>query len=54
VVSNEADGEMRVFRGQALRGGLADADGNNRVGGEDADLFSLSWHDGPSTEPLVR
>jgi hypothetical protein len=54
VVSNEADGEIRVFRDQTLRVVLADADGNNRVGGEDADTFSLSWHDGPSTEPLVR
>lgn len=54
VVANEADGEVRVFRDQTLRVVLADADGNNRVGGEDADLFSLSWHDGPSTEPLVR
>jgi hypothetical protein len=54
VVANEADGEVRVFRDQTLRVTLADADGNNRVGGEDSDIFSLSWHDGPSSEPLVR
>lgn len=54
VVTNPADGEMRVFRDQTIRVTLADATGNNRVGGEDSDLFSVNWHAGPSSDPRVR
>lgn len=53
VVTNPADDEMRVFRDQYLRVTMMDADGNNRVGGEDSDLFSLEWFGGPSTEPRL-
>lgn len=54
VVTNPADDEMQVFRDQYLRVTMMDADGNNRVGGEDSDLFNLEWFGGPSTEPRAR
>jgi hypothetical protein len=54
AVANEADGgEMRVLREQSVRVSLCDADGNNRVGGEDADLFFLDFFAGPSRQPQV-
>jgi hypothetical protein len=54
AVGNEADGgEMRVLREQSVRVSLCDADGNNRVGGEDADLFFLDFFAGPSRQPQV-
>jgi hypothetical protein len=55
AVGNEADGgEMRVLREQSVQVSLCDAQGRNRVGGEDADLFFLDFFAGPSLQPQVR
>lgn len=46
--------KAQVFEDVNIRVYLADGKGNNRVGGGDANLFSLVFYGGPSTTPTVR
>ncbi len=52
-MANEQDSEMRVFRPQQLRIISSDADGLNRVGGGDQDLFTPAFWEGPTSNPTV-